>query len=168
DLPLVRNSLVYARASEHVIEHGYDPRLVVADSKQSYDKPVLYAWMSAPFVRVLGTHDGLRLTSFLGSVAYLFAVLSFARTFLPGRETPVLWLSAFGACVAYQFWSAHPDSWFAAVVVASWALAHRVATKPQVVLLGALVYAAILLKNYGLILLISCPLYLAWRRFPRR
>jgi len=42
-LPLVRNSLAYARASEHVIEHGYDARPVVADSKLSYDKPILYA-----------------------------------------------------------------------------------------------------------------------------
>ena len=25
DLPIVRNSLVYARAAEHVIQHGYNP-----------------------------------------------------------------------------------------------------------------------------------------------
>lgn len=172
-LPLVRNSLVYARASQHLIEHGYDPRPVVADSKLSYDKPILYAWASAPFVRRLGTHDGLRLTSFLGTVAYLFAVLAFARAFrasLPdGGDRTVLWLGAFGPCVFYQFWSAHPDTWFAAVVIAAWALAQRIATEPGVhgvrrmILLGATIYAAILLKNYGLVLLLCCPLFLAWR-----
>jgi hypothetical protein len=57
-LPLVRNSLVYASATDHVIAHGYDPRPVVADSKLSYDKPILYSWMSAPFVARLGSHDG--------------------------------------------------------------------------------------------------------------
>ena len=55
DLPLVRNSLVYARASEHVIEHGYDPRPVVADSRLSYDKPILYPWFSSPLVRAIGS-----------------------------------------------------------------------------------------------------------------
>jgi hypothetical protein len=40
-LPLVRNSLVYASACRHVIEHGFDPRPVVADSHLSYDKPIL-------------------------------------------------------------------------------------------------------------------------------
>src|SRR5205809_3283992 len=93
-LPLVRNSLVYASACDHVIEHGYDPRPVVADSKLSYDKPILYAWCSAPVVQWLGSHDGLRLTSFLGTVAYLFAALYFARSFrasLPeGSDTIVL------------------------------------------------------------------------------
>src|SRR5688572_31609674 len=94
-LPLVRNSLVYARASEHVIEHGYDPRPVVADSALSYDKPILYAWFSSPFVARLGTHDGLRLTSFLTTAAYLFALLHFARSYRallpPGGARLVLW-----------------------------------------------------------------------------
>jgi hypothetical protein len=179
-LPLVRNSLVYASASQHVIEHDYDPRPVVADSKLSYDKPILYAWVSAPFVRWLGSHDGLRLTSFLGTVAYLLAALYFARSFrasLPdaseasvpgGSESMLLWLSALGPCVVYQFWSAHPDGWFAALIVLAWALAHRIVVEPDVhgirrlVALGVVIYVSILLKNYGLILLIACPLYFTW------
>lgn len=171
-LPLVRNSLVYARATENVIEHGYDPRPVVADSKLSYDKPILYAWISAPFVHWLGNHDGLRATSFLGGVAYLLAVLYFARSvrasMAGGGESCLLWLAAFGPCVVYQFWSAHPDGWFAAIVITAWALAHRIVFRAessgvrQIVLLGAVIYVAILLKNYGLVLLISCPLYFLW------
>ena len=173
-LPLVRNSLVYARASEHVIEHGYDPRPVVADSRLSYDKPILYAWFSAPFVRWLGTHDGLRLTSFLTTAAYLAALAHLARSFrahLPQwGEAGVLWLGALGPCVFYQFWSAHPDGWFAALVVLAWSLTHRIATGQArsvaraVLALGATVLVAILLKNYGLVLLGTCPLYLIWHR----
>ncbi len=169
-LPLVRNSLVYARASEHVIEHGYDPRPVVADSKLSYDKPILYAWVSAPFVAWLGSHDGLRCTSFAGGIAYLLAVLAFGRALgarlEPRRRAALLWLCAAGPCVLYQFWSAHPDGWFAALVIASWTITYRLVeererrTVRRVLLLGATIYVAILLKNYGLVLLASCPLYL--------
>ncbi len=172
--PLVRNSLVYASASQHVIEHGYDPRGVVADSKLSYDKPILYAWVSAPLVRKFGSHDGLRITSFAGTVAYLLALLYFARAFrtaLPeGGESALLWLSAAGPCVFYQFWSAHPDGWFAALVITAWALARRVVSEPErgavrrIVLAGVVIYFAILLKNYGLVLLLSVPLYLLWNR----
>ena len=175
-LPLVRNGLVYASASRHVVEHGYDPRPVVADSKLSYDKPILYAWMSALLVARIGAHDGLRVTSWLGTVAFLLATAYFARAFL-GRDSPaLLWLAAFGPCVVYQFWSAHPDGWFAALVVLAWALAEKIVADPatrsvrRIALLGAVVYASILLKNYGLILLISIPLYALVRRarLPKR
>ena len=161
DLPLVRNSLVYASASRHVLEHGGDPRPVVADSALSYDKPILYAWMSAPFVRAFGSHDGLRITSFLGTVAFLLAVSWFSRS-----SSGLLQLATLGPCVFYQFWSAHPDTWFAAIVVVAWGLAERIVAEPdrnpagRVVALGAWIYAAVLFKNYGLVLGISVPLYL--------
>ena len=173
-LPLVRNSLVYARASENVIAHGYDPRPVVADSSLSYDKPILYAWLSAPFVAWLGNHDGLRLTSFLTTAAYLLALGHFARSFraeLAGSGGALLlWLATLGPCVLYQFWSAHPDGGFAALVVLAWSLTHRLVAEPSkppvrgVLMLGLVVYVAILLKNYGLVLLLSCPAYLVWHR----
>src|SRR5262245_17245641 len=155
-LPLVRNSLVYARASERVAEHGFDPRPVVADSKLSYDKPILYAWVSAPFVSWLGNHDGLRLTSFLTTAAYVLALLHFARSFRallpPGGATWLLWLAAFGPCVVYQFWSAHPDGWFAALCVVAWSLTHRLVAEPEgdprprVLALGVVLLLAVLLK----------------------
>lgn len=169
-LPLVRNSLVYARASENVIASDFDPRSVVADSSLSYDKPILYAWVSAPFVRALGTHDGLRVTSFMGTAAFLAAAWFFARSFRArlgvGDEALELWLCALGPAVFYQFWSAHPDGAFAALVVVAWGLCERLVVDPgrrvglRVGSLGVVVLLAILLKNYGLVLLISCPLYL--------
>jgi hypothetical protein len=175
-LPLVRNSLVYASASRHVIEHDYDPRPVVADSALSYDKPILYAWVSAPFVARFGAHDGLRITSWLGTIAYLLAAAYLGRVFLGRDSSAFLVLATLGPCVVYQFWSAHPDGWFAALVVLAWALAERIVRDPstrpvrRIALLGAVVYASILLKNYGLILGISIPLYALARRakLPRR
>ncbi|HTF88979.1 MAG TPA: hypothetical protein VK843_11260, partial [Planctomycetota bacterium] len=171
-LPLVRNSLVYARASENVVAQGYDPRPVVANSRLSYDKPILYPWVSAPFVRAFGNHDGLRITSFATTAAYLIALVYLARSFrsrmADGRATLFLWLCAAGPCVFYQFWSAHPDGWFAALVLLAWGTSERIVAEPgvhtvrRVIGLGSCIYCAILLKNYGLVLLISCPLYLVW------
>ncbi len=171
DQPLVRNSLVYARAAWNVIDHGYDPRPVVADSKLSYDKPIGFAWLAAPFVARLGAHVGLRVVSCLGAIAYLLAVWCLAATLLPVRLrargiAALITLAAFGPIVAYQAWSAHPDSWFAALAIVTLALIHRIATGEEVavprrsLLLAATLLVAFLLKNYALILLPSCALYL--------
>ena len=171
--PLVRNGLVYARAAWNVAAAGYDPRPVVADSRLSYDKPVGFAWMAAPLVARLGAHDGLRVASLLGALAYVAAVAYFASVLLPGVErsrarAALLGLASFGPLVAYQAWSAHPDAWFAALFVVAVALTHRLATGddagvPRRALLLALVLlAAFLLKNYALILLPSCALYLTF------
>ena len=67
--PLVRNGLVYARAAWNVVDAGFDPRPVVADSRLSYDKPIGFAWLAAPFVARLGAHDGLRVASLAGTLA---------------------------------------------------------------------------------------------------
>src|ERR1043165_4835 len=69
ELPLVRNGIVYARAAEHVIEQHYDGLAVVADSKLSYDKPIGFAWLAAPFVALWGTNLGLELVSCAGVLA---------------------------------------------------------------------------------------------------
>lgn len=169
--PLVRNGLVYARASWNVVAAGYDPRPVVADSRLSYDKPVGFAWMAAPLVARLGAHDGLRVASLLGALAYVAAVAWFASALLPGVERSrsrslLLWLASFGPLVAYQAWSAHPDAWFAALFVVAVALTHRLATGDdasvprRALALMVVLLAAFLLKNYALILLPSCALYL--------
>jgi hypothetical protein len=168
--PLVRNSLVYARAAWNVADAGFDPRAVVADSKLSYDKPIGFAWMAAPLVARLGAHDGLRIASLAGTVAYLLATLFFARVMLPERlrergGTLLLWLASFGPLVAYQAWSAHPDSWFAALFVVAIALTHQIAVGEdaavprRTLLLGVTLLVAFLLKNYALVLVPACGLY---------
>jgi len=169
DQPLVRNGIVYARVAEHVIEHGYDPLAVVADSRLSYDKPVGFAWLASPLVAVLGTHRGLMLASFIGTLAYLLATWAFASAFeLRDRERALLLLFA-GLCpiVAYQFWSAHPDGLFAALYLLAFVLAQRIVERPsigKVALLFAAVFLALVLKNYSLILVPSCALFFLWHR----
>ena len=83
ELPLVRNGIVYARATEHVIEQHFDGLAVVADSKLSYDKPIGFSWLAAPFVALWGTNLGLEFVSCAGVLAYLAALFAFARAFDP-------------------------------------------------------------------------------------
>ena len=173
--PLVRNSLVYARAAWNVIDADYDPRPIVADSRRSYDKPIGFAWLAAPLVRRFGAHDGLRLASLAGTLAIVLASGWFAARNLrrdgsdpsTGDElAAVAWLSGFGPLVAYQGWSAHPDGWFAALFVVAIVLTQqlaygRAASVPwRAALLAVTIVAAFLLKNYALILVPCCALHL--------
>jgi len=167
--PLVRNGLVYASAAQHVVEAGFDPRPVVADSRLSYDKPIGFAWLAAPWVAWLGGHDGLRVVSLAGTLAYLAASLFLALTFVQrsGGEVGLLWLACFGPLVLYQAWSAHPDSWFAALFTVAVALTQRLAVGDdravprRSIALCVVLLLAFLLKNYALILVPSCALHLA-------
>jgi hypothetical protein len=77
----------------------------------------------------LGSHDGLRITSFLGSVALLFATAFFARAFTPGRAR---------CCLAQQLGRVRrlpvlvgaSRQLVRGAVVTAWALTHRVCGAP--------------------------------------
>jgi hypothetical protein len=167
DLPLVRNGIVYARAAENVIEHHFDGLAVVADSRLSYDKPIGFAWLAAPLLALCGTNLGLELVSCAGTLAYLVALFCFARAFDPfgfsGRERALLVLLAgCGPIVAYQSWSAHPDSLYAALYLATFVLAHRLVLQPslgKVAGIALCIFASLMLKNYGAILIPSVAAY---------
>ncbi len=172
ELPLVRNGIVYARAAEHVIEQHYDGLAVVADSKLSYDKPIGFAWLAAPLVSLFGTNLGLELVSCLGALAYLVALFCFARAFDPfglsSRERAgLIVLAGFGPIVAYQSWSAHPDALYAALYLGTFTLAHRLVERPslgRVAWIALGIFASLMLKNYGAILIPSVALYAFWNR----
>jgi len=185
DQPLVRNSLVYARAAENVIARGFDPRPVVADSRLSYDKPIAFSWLASPFVAALGNHHGLMAVSLLGALAMLAAALHLLRTALPGpgaerTRALALLLGLLSPLAVYQGWSAHPDGIETALVLSSFAQTWRLAAEPdraplrRCALLAATIEAGALFKNYGLVLLPALPLAFAprllacWRAGHRR
>ena len=168
--PFVRNDLVYARAAEHVIKSGYDPRPVVADSKLSYDKPIGFAWLGAPLVATFGTHTGLRVLSLFGTLFFLWAARGFIEALDPFRQSDrehaaALLLVGLNPIVAYQFWSAYPDSLFAGLVLVAWTLTIRLVDEPEraylrrAALLGLVCMIGLMMKNYALVLLGSVPLY---------
>ena len=155
----------YARAAEHVIQHGYNPIPVVADSRLSYDKPIAFAWLAAPLVSLWGTIVGLKSASFVFTCAFVLAVWLFVRTYDPLRlcnreRSLALWLVCCNPLVVYQFWSAYPDTLFAALTLVAFSLTHIIATRTNqntrkwIPVLALTVVAAILVRNYGLILLI--------------
>src|SRR5215831_19058138 len=157
DQPLVRNSLVYARAAENVIAHGFDPRPVVADSRLSYDKPIAFAWLASPFVAVLGNHHGLMAVSLLGALAMLAAALHLLRAPDAGRTRALALLLGLGSPLAvYQGWSAHPDGIETALVLSCLAQTWRLCAEPacaplrRCALLAATIETGALFKNYGL------------------
>jgi len=167
--PLVRNGLVYARVAERVVEHGYDPRPIVADSALSYDKPIAFAWLGAPLVSAWGTHVGLMLLSAASTLLYLGMVWRFLVALSPGAENErlrarALLFAALGPLTVYQFWSAHPDALFAALTLAALTQMLELARAPErapvrrVLLLALTIECSALLKNYGLILLAALPL----------
>ena len=169
DQPLVRNSLVYARAAEHVLAHDGNPLPVVADSRLSYDKPIGFSWLAAPLVAGLGTHIGLMLASALGVVALVAAAFQLLRTVLPGPEqTPTraraLLFGTLSPLVIYQTWSAHPDALEAALQLVAMTQAWRLVNEPHVaprrraLWLFLALEAGVLCKNYGLVMLAVLPL----------
>lgn len=180
DQPLVRNSLVYARAAEHVIAHGFDPRPVVADSRLSYDKPIAFPWLAAPLVQQWGNHTGLMVASACGVLALFVATWQLLRTVLPGTANARIrtWAFGFGLfspLVVYQTWSAHPDGIETALQLAAFTQAWRLSTEPLVaprrraVWLFLCLEACVLFKNYGLVMLLVLPIsfgrrsWHAWR-----
>lgn len=134
--PIVRNSLVYARAAENIVAHDFNPIPVVADYQSSYGKPIGFPWLVAPLVAVVGTNLGLMIGSAGSTVAFIFAAWFFVRWFDPfafdeRERAQALCLATIGPLVVYQFWSGHPDSLFAALVLVSFTLTHIVVAKAE-------------------------------------
>ncbi len=172
DLPIVRNSFVYAKTAKNVIDHGFNPFPVIADPALFHGKPAGFSLLSVPFVLLFGANAGVKIASFLGTalflcVAYVFFVRLNRRAGIDPRFIPLeLALLFFNPLTLYQFWSAYPDSLFAGLVLLAFVLADAIAvdherdTRVHIVVLGLVIYAAILTKLYGMILGLAIPTFL--------
>ena len=171
ELPIVRNSFVYAKTATNVIEHGGNPLPVISDTTLSHGKPIAFSLLAVPFVSFLGPDAGVKVASFLGTafflcIAYFFFVRLNRRAGIDARFIPLeLALLFFNPLVFYQFWSAYADSLFSGEVLLAFVLIdvimveHERDTRSLIFLLGFVIYAAILTKFYGMILGIACPIY---------
>lgn len=168
DLPLVRNGETYARFADSLIVQGYDLPSVVADPAASCGKPPGFSMVSAPLVKVFGPNAGLRIGSFLGTICLLIVgvwcmarlndVFGIDRRLLAWQQI-ALWCNPL---MMYQFWSAYPDTIWAAAVVAVIVSFERLAFTKRgsswtVVGLFMLVIASVSLKYYGTIVLVVLP-----------
>src|SRR5919197_1673807 len=171
-LPIVRNALIYGTITRNIIDHGFNPLPVIADSKLSYGKPLLYGVLATPLVWLSGVNAGMKAASFLATAFFLWMVglvlprLNRRAVLEPGLAPLELVLVALNPLVLYQFWSAYPDALFAGEVLLALLLTDLIASEPErdtrwhIFGLGAVIYAAIHTKLYGAILGLACPLYL--------
>lgn len=114
-MPLVRNSLVYARIAYQMLDLG--PEFTMAE--HGYQKSLGFASLSLPLVKLYGATVGLKLSSLVWTALWtLSTLLIFLRlkVFMPARQRTAenLVLAAF-ICVFnplsfYQFVSAYPDT----------------------------------------------------------
>ncbi len=77
DLPILRNSFVYAKTAKNIIEHGFNPLPVIADTQLSHGKPIAFSLLSVPFVSILGVNAGVKIASFLGTAVFLWVAYFF-------------------------------------------------------------------------------------------
>jgi hypothetical protein len=171
-LPIVRNSLEYAKAALEISAHHFDLFAVVHDRAWSCGKPIFFGLLAAPFVPLFGAGAATLIASSVGTALFLWMTLvTLARLNRrvgvdPALEPLQLILVAFNPLVLYQFWSAYPDSAFAALVLLAFNLTDHIAVNPErdtrwhIVALGVTIDVAFHTKLYGAVLVFACPLYL--------
>ncbi|HEB79385.1 MAG TPA: hypothetical protein ENI79_02785, partial [Rhodospirillales bacterium] len=131
DLPLVRNSLVYAKIAYAITDHG-----LLASAQHAYNKALGFSVLSWPLVAWFGANAGLKIASFIGTVLFMAVVPVFLKR-LPGMDDKgqseflktVLVLTLFNPLVAYQFMSAYPDAFFAALTLGAIVFLDRMLSK---------------------------------------
>lgn len=172
DLPIVRNSFVYAKTALNVIEHGFNPLPVVADRGLSHGKPVLFGLLAAPLVWLAGANAGVKVASFMGAAFFLGMTSLVLRRLArragvdPRFESWAFVFVALNPLLLYQFWSAYPNGLLGGEVLLAFLLTDVIATEPErdtrlhIVALGVVIYAAIHTNLYGMVLGLACPAYL--------
>ena len=173
ELPIARNALCYAKAALEISTHHFNVFAVVHDRTWSSGKPILFGMLAAPFVPLIGASAATLVVSSLGTAFFLWmTAVTLVRLNRRGGLDPALEplqfaLVALNPLVMYQFWSAYPDSLFAALVLLAFNITDHIATHPrkdtrwQIVALGLTIDVAIHAKLYGAVLMGACPLYFA-------
>src|SRR6266849_6485425 len=124
-LPIVRNSLIYAKITWQLLAHKMKLWEVCARPELVLDKACGFPALVAPAARLLGMNQGLKYISFLGTAAFVLAAYAFFKRVnryfsLHDRDIPFeLAVCCLNPLVIYQFWSAYPDSLFFASFIIS-------------------------------------------------
>src|SRR2546429_4792997 len=175
-LPVVRNALVYAALTSHLRAHHMRFWQVCDAPQLAQDKACGFSVLAAPADALFGSNLSLKLASCLGTVLFVLTCYAFLRRFNPrfGLADDALPLELTVACanplVFYQFWSAYPDSLFAAGFLACFVLLERILFEPDgnfgrlALIYGALLIVTIWVKHWGLLLFPLHAVYLYWHR----
>jgi len=115
DVPIVRNSLLYARILYNLDDFGRE----FASSTDAYNKPLGFAYLSLPFYYAFGANTGLKILSFVGTVLWIVSLIPFFHRLkdywgIKSLHVPLfLIITICNPLVTYQFISAYPDIWYA-------------------------------------------------------
>ena len=176
DLPIIRNALLYAQIQHHLVEHGMRLWQVCGDPQLVFDKGCGFPALASPLIAVFGVNVGLKWASCIGTALFVYACSGVFRRFnarfgLSERDVPLeLVFCCLNPLVAYQFWSAYPDTLFFAGLLFSLVLLDRlVMDRDDSDLRLALGYLAIFLvslvvKPGALVFFPLHAVYLWWYR----
>ena len=169
DLPLVRNSVIYARIIENMVESG--PRF--SPQTQAYNKPLGFAVLSLPFVQTWGATLGLKMSSWLWtslwavSIVALFSRLRERMGLTRQHLWLVLLLTLFGPLVFYQSVSAYPDTLFALTFLWSLYFLDRMLSPTarwfDGILFALMMVASVWAKHHGVVLILILIAFLLIR-----
>jgi len=118
DMPIVRNSLVFAQIINAFIDFGKNSPVV----KHAYSKALGFVYLSFPFVKLWGANIGLKVSSFLWTSLYVLFIIPFLHRLKSRQElmspslaqtTLAVIVTLFNPLLLYQFISAYPDTLFA-------------------------------------------------------
>ena len=165
DLPLVRNSVIYARIIDNMVESG--PRF--SPETQAYGKPLGFAVLSLPFVQTWGASLGLKMSSWFWtslwavSIVALFSRLRERLGLTEQHLWLVLVLALLSPLVFYQSVSAYPDTLFDVTFLWSLYFLDRTLSLTarwfDGILLTLMMVASVWVKHHGVVLI---PILLAF------
>ena len=171
DFPNVRNAMLYGRIALDLLDGGLG---LAVSAARGVGKSLGFPLLAAPLVAVLGPDVGLKAASWVGTAAWVLALLPFYARLAPRFGVPPDWRAPFCLVVlanplaVYQFISAYPDTLFAAVVLwAMWFLDRLCSSESRWydgAAFAVLTLAAVIVKLHGLMLLpIAAVVFLARR-----
>jgi len=159
DLPIVRNSLIYAQISNRLVEPG---RRFSPDT-DAYTKATGFSVVSLPFVQTWGANVGLKMSSWLWTSLWAVSVVALFTRLRErlglGRQHLwlVLLLTLFSPLAFYQFVSAYPDTLSALTFVWSLYFLDRMLSWESRwfdgLMFSLTVLASVWVKHYGLIMI---------------
>jgi len=176
DLPIIRNALLYAQIHHELVEHGMRLWQVCGDPQLVFDKGCGFPALASPLIAAFGVNVGLKWASCIGTALFMYACLAVFRRFnarfgLSERDLPLeLLFCCFNPLVAYQFWSAYPDTLFFAGLLYSLVLLDRLVMDRDSTDLGLAVgylvifLVSLIVKPGALVFFPLQAIYLWWHR----
>jgi hypothetical protein len=176
NLPILRNSLVYARTVENLQLHHLAVWQVCSDPVQVHAQGCGFSVLAIPFTRLAGLNVGLKIASWMTTALLIAAMIAFFRRFngafgLGEDDIPLeLVVTCFNPLMMTQFWSAHSDPAFAAFFLVSFVLLDRLLKDDELnetwaaIAYTLSVILAVFVRPAGLILYPLQALYVFWHR----